>query len=343
MSARTVRNRRLFFQQVNQFLKVRMPLDKALGIMGKNAASPALSDLYYAMARSLSHGRGLSDAMAGHPEVFSPYETDIVRAGEESGDLATVLTWLSDLYRDRASQSRTFKANILYLCLVSLVGTGILAAIFGFLVPLFGNMYADFGGSLPSQTRNVLGIGNFLAEYMDVLALALCLVAALGWWAWKRFPEKASLCLTAVPFLGAHWMLAEAMGFFRAMGGALGFGVSLPRALDTSLAFVSHPYLKARLLALAPAMVQGAGLADSLEDIFRFPKALAAFARLGEGDGKLGKALSRPTGNQDLVWAWKWRKLQWFGYFWIALLLYCAVYTLRAMYLPIFKMAASIG
>src|SRR5206468_1073847 len=73
-----------------------VPVAEALAAVAEQSEHPALvRGLTVAEAR-LREGEPLADALAASPRVFPPLFRDLVRAGEASGALATVLARLAD-------------------------------------------------------------------------------------------------------------------------------------------------------------------------------------------------------------------------------------------------------
>jgi type II secretory pathway component PulF len=87
-----------FTQQLANLLQAGMPLSTALNSMTYLETKGIPSDVSRQLKQEVSEGRGLSDAMAKQPRVFSDLYVNMVKAGEQSGALVDVLRRMADHY-----------------------------------------------------------------------------------------------------------------------------------------------------------------------------------------------------------------------------------------------------
>jgi len=73
----------------------------------------------------ITSGANLAEALAKHPRYFSDLYVNMVRAGEASGNLDTVLTRIADYLQKQASLRGKVSAALTYPCVMVVVGTAV--------------------------------------------------------------------------------------------------------------------------------------------------------------------------------------------------------------------------
>ena len=100
---------------------------------------------------------------------------NIVRSGERSGQFAESMLRLSSLLDATAKLRRKVKSALAYPVVILCMSLGIAAAMIIFVVPIFSQMFADFGHSLPGPTQVLLNISSFITKFWYILlAMARC-------------------------------------------------------------------------------------------------------------------------------------------------------------------------
>ena len=115
----------------------------------------------------------LADALQAHPRVFSRIYVNMVRAGEESGTLETVLARLADYNESQARLLRTVQSALTYPVMMIVVSVVILIFLLAYVVPQVTRIFTETGRPLPLATRILLSCSSFFAAYWWVMLLAL--------------------------------------------------------------------------------------------------------------------------------------------------------------------------
>jgi type IV pilus assembly protein PilC len=137
----------------------------AMNTMAKETGNEGFRRVLEDLSRNIQAGATLTEAMARHPKVFTEQVTNIVKAGEYSGNLGTSfrevmmhLEWVDKLIAD-LKQVSIYPAMVLFT--VSLF----VLLLFGFVVPTFAELLMEIGLTLPLITRLVISTGDFVKEY----------------------------------------------------------------------------------------------------------------------------------------------------------------------------------
>src|SRR5882757_4688482 len=126
-----------FTTQLANLLKSGMPLTVALNSMTHLESKGISADVSRDLKQEVSEGKGLSDAMAKQPRIFSDLYVNMVRAGEQSGSLVEVLRRMAHHFQQFAEVQAKFKSALIYPAMVICVGLGIVAFFMFFMMPRF--------------------------------------------------------------------------------------------------------------------------------------------------------------------------------------------------------------
>ncbi|MDR1854826.1 MAG: type II secretion system F family protein [Azoarcus sp.] len=274
-------------------LRAGLPLDRALRVLIGMAPRPSVGALVEDVFKAVKAGRGLSQALAPHRELFGDFYINMVRSGEVGGQLAEVLTRLSEhLERLKALRESVISALIYPAVLVVAAALSVVMML-GFVVPQFEALFADMGDALPLPTQIIVGCGHFFSDWWWAIALvvAVFVVGARQWLASPAGQIRRDDWLLRAPVLGVVTQKYEATRFTRSMGTLLGNGVPIVTALRIAADTMSNRKLRAAMDGVAPAIKQGGRLADALQATNMFTPLALNMVRLGEETGRLDAML----------------------------------------------------
>ncbi len=159
----------LLTRQLATLTKAGLPLVECLSTLIEQMEHAALKRVLSHVRQQVREGRSLADALQAHPRVFSSIYINMVRAGEESGTLETVLARLADYSEDQARLLRTVQSALTYPLLMVVVASAILLFLLAYVVPQVTRIFSDTGQKLPLVTRLLIGLSSFLADYWWLL------------------------------------------------------------------------------------------------------------------------------------------------------------------------------
>ena len=266
---------------------------RALGVLQEQSSSPAMQTAWKAVRADVEAGETLSVALAGHPRVFDTVFVSLVRAGEASGALDDVLEQAADSLERRAELRRRVRSALAYPIAVLVLVAVVVMAMSVFVVPVFRDIYADLGSSLPTPTRFVLAITGFLGSNV-VLIAAATVAAVVGLRRWKATPDggyridRAVLMLPAIGPLVQRTMLARTA---RTLAVLLEAGVPLLEALDIAAHTSPNAVMSDTVLAAGEAVRNGRPLSGELAASGRIPPLFTQVVAVGEESGDLDSML----------------------------------------------------
>ncbi|MEJ0088648.1 MAG: type II secretion system F family protein [Limisphaerales bacterium] len=283
-----------FTQQMANLLKSGMPLTVALNSMTHLESKGIPKEVSQGLRQEVTEGRGLSDAMAKQPRIFSDLYVNMVRAGEQSGSLVEVLRRMADHFNQFAEVQAKFKSALIYPAMVSCVGAGIIAFFMFFMMPKFMEIFKGFNVALPLPTRILMGSSNFLINYWWLLLI----IIVVGLILFKRFQasvegaRKIDGWMMNLPVIGKVVKLNLFGQFARTLGTLLQNGVPVLTALKITEQVLPNRLIKEAIAKTREAVTDGKTLAQPLGQSKLFPQLMVDLVRIGEETGDVPGALN---------------------------------------------------
>lgn len=270
-----------------------LPLDEALRLALLNQPAGRSRIAVTQALEGVMGGASLSAALAS-TRAFPVYLTDMLRAGESAGGLASVLDELSK-HLERVNEIREKVASALVYPAV-LMGMAVIAVatILALLVPSLAGIFADANVEPPATVRMLLGVRELVTDHaLTLLAVVVAISAGLlVLCRIPRFQLGVSKLLLSLPFVGSSIVEAESAQLARVLAVQLRSGVPLVEALRTAVGLVRSRYLKLRLGGVAEQLTQGAFLTRPLTECGLLPPLLLRLVRVGEETGRLEQMLT---------------------------------------------------
>jgi len=284
----------LFFTgKLALLLRSGLPLVKAMNIMKGMVSNVEMSAIRESLLDKIKAGAPLSEALLHYPKLFSPLYVNMVRAGEQGGNLDKVLGELTaHLERAKALRSSVVSA-LIYPAILSLVAFLSVFLLLGFVVPRFEVLFRNMGQSLPLPTQIVVGLGHVTAQYGWVFVLFI-VVAVIAWqrasrrFAFRVWKDGMSLRL---PLFGSLLVKYETTIFSRTLGTLLESGVPAIKAVPIAVETLGNTRIRGAMSKVQDSIKEGGRLSDTLERTGLFSEMGIQMIRVGEESGRVEEML----------------------------------------------------
>ena len=282
-------------RQIAGLVAADLPLERALAALADEADNERQQRLVATLRAEVNAGSAFARALSQHPREFSVTYTSVVAAGEQSGQLGTVLERLADDLEAREALRNKLIGAALYPAIVSAVAVLIVLFLLAYVVPQVASVFSGSQRALPLLTRIMLGISAGVREYGWLMALVSGATVAGLWWS-RRQPvlrEKIDAAWLRLPLIGRLARSYNAARFAATLAMLAGAGVPILKALQTAAETLGNRAMRADALDALVLVREGAPLASAIGGKKRFPGLVAMFARLGEQTGQLPVMLDR--------------------------------------------------
>jgi type IV pilus assembly protein PilC len=285
----------VFSRQFATMVNSGLPLLRTLAILEEQTESKYLAKIVGEMRLDVEKGVSLSAAMAKHPRAFNDLYVSMVRAGETSGTLDSVLVRLADNLEREVSLRRQIKSAMTYPIVVVIMVFLILTAMLLFVVPTFKDLYAQLGGTLPLPTRLLIALSDAVKSFFIFFILGIIGLAFLFRW-WKN-SDKGRLTWDKlklrVPIFGPLFHKTAMSRFARTLSVLNRSGVPILQSLDIVQDTVGNAVVAEAVKDLQAGVKEGESLATPLSRHEVFPAMVVQMIAVGEETGALDTMLEK--------------------------------------------------
>ena len=291
----------VFTGQLTAMLAGGLHLARILTALSAEATSAHFRRVLDDVRAAISAGASFADALGLHPHVFDRLYVAVVRAGEVSGSLPTVLEALTAYLEKTAQLRRKVIGAVTYPIVILVVATAMVFAMIVFLVPVFENVYARASTGLPAPTRLLITVSGVVRGHTLWVAVVLASLAALAYAGaqterGRRLLDWAKL---RVPFFGPLIRKAVLARTCRTLSVLLSSGIPLIEAMATVARVSGNRVIEDALAAATAAVHDGGTIADALKRTGEFPSMVVQFVATGEESGTLPAMLARAAGYYE--------------------------------------------
>ncbi len=274
-------------------LRAGLPLDRALKVLIEMAAQPSMHQLLSELLKAVKGGKALSTALQPHEKLFGTFYISMVRSGEASGQLSTVLDSLVEYLENARANRESVVSALIYPAILLVVAVLSIVMMLGFVVPQFETLFEDMGDALPLLTQIVLSGAEFLKSWWWLLLLLITVTAvtARNWASTEQGRAALDKRLLGLPLAGGIVFEFEVSKFARTVGTLLGNGVSLLKAISIAIDTVENRVIRDALQVLPPAVKAGKRMSLALEETKMFTPMVIQMIRVGEESGSLDKMM----------------------------------------------------
>lgn len=288
-------------RQLAVLLQAGMPLVEALGALMEQTANARLRKTIFAVRDRVNEGVTLADAMSAHKRVFSELFINMVRAGETSGALESVLFRLADITERHVRLKNKVTSMLAYPVLMAFVGVGVVVFMMSFIVPKIVQMFEKQKRELPLITELLISGSNFVRDWWFVIIGAIIL-AVLLWRIWVARPEgrmRWDRMKLRMPLFGPLYVKMVCTRFARTLGTMLQSGLTMMTALDVVKTVVQNKVIETSMDDVKSGVRRGRDLTIPLKETGLFPPMLIHMVDLGQRSGELENMLIRVADTYD--------------------------------------------
>src|SRR5438309_12099791 len=162
----------IFFRQFSVMIDAGLPLVQCLEILAANQENQAFQKTLTGVRVTVEGGATLANAMRQYPNVFDDLTTNMIEAGETGGILDIILQRLATYVEKAVRLRAAVKSALIYPVAVVSIAVLIVGALLKFVVPIFSNLFAGLGVTLPLPTRIVMGLSAFVQTFWWIVLVA---------------------------------------------------------------------------------------------------------------------------------------------------------------------------
>jgi type IV pilus assembly protein PilC len=337
----------IFSRQIATMMKSGVPLVQSLEIIGNGQKNIRMKNLVEAVRTDIEGGSSIYEAMCKHPIYFDELYRNLVRAGESAGVLETVLDTIATYKENLETLKGKIKKALFYPAMTIAVAILVSSVMLIYVVPQFEDVFKNFGAELPAFTQMIVAASRFLVGWWWLMLLVVGGTLVSFIFAYKRsanFRHTLDKLILKVPVIGLIMHNSAIARFSRTLAVTFRAGVPLVEALESVAGATGNAVYEKAVWRIRDDVSVGYPVNMAMKQANLFPHMVIQMAAIGEEAGALDTMLfkvaefyEQEVNNAVDALTSLLEPL-------IMVIIGVLVGSMVVgMYLPIFKLAATIG
>jgi type IV pilus assembly protein PilC len=283
-------DRLTFTKNLSVMIKAGMTIDESLRSLRDQATKPLIKRILKRVVSSVEAGQSLADSLAMFPRQFNKIFINIIRTGEESGNLEENLKQLAIQLEKDNTLRRRIKSAMMYPIIVLVTAFVIGMSLALFVLPRVTKIFKQLDVEPPLATRILLVVADFLQDYGVFVFIGLFALIIFTIWLGKRkfmHPIVHPIYLN-IPAFGKIVLNINLARFCRTLGTLLKSGIPISQSLEILYDTMENSVFKKSIKEFKAQVAEGVTLADTLEKYPKvYPVLVSKMVSVGEKTGDL--------------------------------------------------------
>ena len=284
-----------FTRQVATMLSSGLTLTQSLGIIENQVQKQSTSSLVENIINSIEEGKSFSDALAKHPDTFSPIYVSLIRASESAGLMDKVMLRLADSLEKREKLTAQIRSALVYPIIVVGLMIAVTIIMMLFVIPQISSLYESMELQMPLPTQIIIEISKMVRQYI-LIFIVIGFIAVLYSNKWRKSESGKNLLdklVLKLPIFGKLIKYSVLTEFARTFGLLVGTGALVVDGLNKSADVMGNNVFKRAVIKVAENVEKGVTIGDAMNNNPLFPSILVEMVKVGEQTGKLDESLMR--------------------------------------------------
>ncbi len=283
-----------FSHQLGTLIESGVTILTALQLLEGQASRAAFRRVIAGLIEELRGGSSFSQALSKYPQAFSYTYCQVVKAGEQAGNLEVGLRQVAGYMEKRMTMMKKMSRAMAYPALVLVMAIGVFALLITVVLPPLMGLFTSLGAELPWTTRLLIAAADFFINYnLYLLGGAFTLVVSIIYYA-KRPTGRLTMdrLMLKMPVIGPINIQRNMCHFCETTSMLMKAGLRLPQIMDIVIQTIGNRVVRQALRDVREKLVQGQGLSQPMAAIDLFPRLLVEMVVVGEKTGNIDSTLA---------------------------------------------------
>lgn len=288
-------------RQLSTLVLSGLPLEECLSAAAEQAESARIRSMLMAVRSKLLEGYSLADSLLVYPRAFPKLYRSTVAAGEQSGNLGLVLEQLADYVESQNETRAKIKNASIYPAILLTAAIGVLVFLLTTIIPKLTTSLASSGRELPTATKMVLAVSDFLIQWWPALIIGLVMLI-IGFIVWNQHPRRRQMThqfMLKLPLVGKMSKGLNTSRYASTLSILTSSGVPLVDAMRIAEEVLENIPIQLAMHDAARKVSEGGSLSDALRESGYMPPMMIHMVASGERSGDVDKMLSRVADSQS--------------------------------------------
>ncbi len=336
----------IFTRQLATMISSGLPLVQSLAILANQTEDKNLKGIVGDIKDRIEGGSSFADALKQYPKCFDSLFLNLVVAGEEGGNLDTVLLRLANYMEKSEKLKKKVQSAMIYPISIVVVAVAVILVLLLFVIPVFEALFKDVGAALPAPTQMVIQASRFVKSTIHFILVGL----ALGIFLLRRYHKteggarQIDRMILKAPVFGLLTLKASIARVTRTLATLLSSGVAILESLSIVARVAGNKVIEDAFITARTHISEGKSMSEPLADSGIFPPMVVQMVQVGESTGSLDNMLNKIADFYDEDVDSMVTNLT--ALLEPAIMIFLGIVLgglLIAMYLPIFKLGTAVG
>ena len=285
----------IFTRQLATMVDAGLAMVQSLQALAEQTTNKVMRDVIKDITARVEAGDSFSEALQKHPKAFSRLYVCMVAAGEKGGLLAEILARLATYLENAARLRKKVKSAMMYPTVVTIVAISITIFLLVKVVPVFGEIFASFGSTLPAPTQFLIDLSNIVKKWIFAILLGGA-AFVYAWFYFIKTPPGRWFWDTnriRLPIFGVIAHKICLARFTRTLASLIRSGVPILEVLQIVSQTVGNVVMEKSIKTAAGDIERGEGISVALAKHPIFPAMIIRMITAGEQTGKIDNMLER--------------------------------------------------
>jgi len=292
----------IFTRQLATLVNAGIPLLSCLKTLAEESENKVLAAALSDIASFVEMGGPLSDAFARHPRLFNGMYLNMLKVGEVSGKLDTILHRMADLLEYQRETHEQIKTATRYPKLAGLSIVVAIAILMTFVVPRFVSLFARSKVALPLPTRLLIGMNTLFHHYWYLVIVGIVALVLAYRWVYGLPEGRMAIdrLKLKMPIFGKLFMKINFGQFSRIFSLLLASGVPMLTVFDIVVGVVNNAVMQREIIKVRNQVEKGKNLSMPMRASGIFPALMVQMVAAGEQSGTLDGMMAKIADYFDL-------------------------------------------
>src|SRR5699024_3143117 len=280
----------IYCRQFATLIRAGVTIVDATNILAEQTESKGLKKVLNQVESEIKGGVAFSKAVSKHPKIFPPLFSNMVRAGEMTGNLDETLDRMATYFEKQHTLKKNIQSTMAYpIILLSLI-TLVVIFMLVYIIPQFTEIYDSFGAELPAITKAVLAASDFMQAMWWLILLIAVLAIGVFLFVYKnnkQFNYSVHVAVLRMPIFGKLLQKAAIARMTRTLSSLFSSAVPILEALDIVAKVVENPVMSKVVIEAKVSLEAGGTLSEPLAKHWVFPPLVHQMTAIGEQTGTL--------------------------------------------------------
>ncbi len=284
----------IFSRQLATMMKSGVPIVMALEIIAGGQKNPAMKKMVNNIKGDIEGGASIYEALSQYPVQFDELYRNLVRAGESSGVLETVLETIATYKENIESVKGKIKKALFYPASIIAVAILVCGILLTYVVPVFKETFTSFGADLPAFTALVFSLSDYLVKWWWLFAILTAIGIGAFVFFYKRSPalkHTMDRLLLKIPVIGMVLHNSSIARFARTLAVTFKAGVPLVEAMDNVAGATGNTVYERAVRKMKDDVAVGYPVNVAMKQVDLFPHMVVQMTAIGEEAGALDTML----------------------------------------------------